>query len=386
MRRGQGKIDEFVFVLLAGLIMIIAMLLIWGTPSEEGKENISENMTGVFVIGARIQDVPRHIRIGDFSVSYEVGSETIAEKRNVEVRSGIWEDKHETISGEILKDMVLVTDGFITIQVSDTNSEGNLIVKINNQVVFDQKVDPGKVNIPVEKTYLADYNVIDISTSKPGWKFWVTSFYKMDKIEFGINYFGNVEKHEIFTVHESELQNFKSGIVTFFVEDVSGTGDLNIEINGYSIFKGRPIRRFSRAFELFDVGLVKGTNSIKFSTEQGTSYNIDDAELTIVHEEMGQKTRTISFYVSSSDYNGLKTKMGEIEFYILDSNYLGSLLVTITDAQGHKQPAKVIASYSAGELKIVYFDSSDVRVGTNKVTFEASGEGSFILSDVKINI
>jgi len=386
MRKGQAKIDEFAFVLLAGLIMIIAMLLIWGVPSEEGKENISENITGVFVIGARIQDVPRHIRIGDFSVSYEVGSETLAEKRNMEVRKGIWEDKHETLSSEILKDMGLVTDGFITIQVLDTNSEGNLIVKINNQVVHDQKAGPGKVDIMIEKSLLKDYNVIDISTSSPGWKFWVTSFYKIDKVVFGINYFGNVEKHETFTVYESELQNFKSGVITFFVEDVSGTGDLNIEINGYTVFKGRPIRRFSKAFELFDVGLVKGKNTIVFSTEEGTSYNIDDAELTIVHEEVGQKSRTVSFYVSSSDYNQLKSERGEIEFYILDTNYLGSLLVTITDARGYKNPARTIAEYSVGELKTVYFDSDDVRVGTNKVTFEASGEGSFVLSYVKINV
>jgi hypothetical protein len=386
VRKGQGKIDEFAFVLLAGLIMIIVMLLIWGVPSEEVEENITEDITGLFVIGARVQDVPRHIRIGDFSVSYQVGSETISEKRGVEVRRGILANEHESMSGEIKKDMELITDGFIVIQVFDTNSEGNLVVKINDEVVYNEKTGSGKINIPVEKSLLRDYNVIDISTSGPGLKFWVTSFYQIDKVEFGINFFGDVEKHETFVVYEEELQNFKSGLVTFHVDGTEGDGDLIIEINDYQVFKGRPITRFSRPFELFDVGLVKGTNTITFSTEQETSYQIDDAEIIITHEEMGQKSRTVSFYVSSSDYNQLKRESGKIEFYILDSNYLGSLLVTITDSRGYKQPTQAISSYSIGELKRVNFDSDDLRIGTNKVAFEASGEGTFVLSNVKIDI
>jgi len=386
MNRRKGAIDEFAFVLLAGLIMIIVMLLIWSVPSETGKDNISENVTGLFVIGARPQDVPRHIRIGDFSVSYQVGSEVLSEKRNIEVRKGVWEEKHESISGEILKDMDLVTEGFIIIQILDTNSEGNLVVKINDQTIFDQKTSSGKIEIPVEKLLLLDYNVIDISTTGPGWKFWTSSFYKIDKIEFGINFFGDLKKEEAFTVYEDELQNFKSGIVTFYVEDVEGDGDLTIEINGYQIFKGKPISRFSKPFGQFDVGLVKGTNTITFSTEEGTSYNIDDAEIIITHEEMGQKTRTVKFYVSNSDYNQLKSSRGEIKFYILDSNRLGSLLVTIIDSRGRKNPTRTISSYSIGQLRTVYFDSDDVEVGNNKVTFEASGEGTFVLSNVKISI
>lgn len=384
MKRQKGAIDEFAFVLVAGLIMIVVMLLIWSVPSEVG-ENITENVTEIFVIGAQFQDVPRHIRIGDFSVSYQVGSEALSERRNIEIRKGVWEDKHENMGGEISKDMDLVTGGFILIQVLDTNSEGNLVIKINEQIVFDQKTTPGKIEIPVEKSFLVNYNIIEMSTTGPGWKFWTSSYYIIDKIEFSVNFFGNLERQEAFTVYENELENFKSGLVSFYVDGVEGGGDLIIEINGYQIFKGRPTTSFSKSFGLFDVGLVKGVNTITFSTEQGTSYDIDDVNIVITHEEMGQKTRTKSFYVSSSDYKRLKTRDGEIKFYILDSNYLGSLSITITDSRGKKNPIRTISSYSVGDLRTVYFDSDDVEVGTNKATFEASGEGSFVLGNLKIN-
>jgi hypothetical protein len=244
----------------------------------------------------------------------------------------------------------------------------------------------GEVNVPIDKSYLKSYNIIEISTSSPGWKFWSSSFYYMDRLKFGINYFGNQEKHESFTVYENELQNFKRGEVNLYVGNAEGDGDLIIDINGHRVYKGRIMGQLIQPFQIFDVGLVRGVNTISFFTERGANYNIEDAELIITHTETGQKTRSVSFNIDSSKYQKLKTKKGTIEFYILDSNYLGSLLVTITDSAGVRHPTQTIQSYSIGQLQNILFDSTYVRVGKNTVTFEASGEGSFVLSNFKVNV
>jgi hypothetical protein len=385
MKRVKG-IDEFAFLLAAGSIMIVLMLLLWGEPSDNGENNITENVTNIFTIGAQLQDVPRNIRIGDVSVSYQVGSEVLTRRTNLEIRKGLLEDEHENMGAEIIRDMNLITDGFITLQVLDTNSEGNLVIEFNDQVIFEEKTEEGKIDIPIQKSLLKEYNVIGISTTGSGWKFWSNSYYVLDKVEFGINYFGRLEQEEVFTVYEKELENFQSGLVSFYVEDAQGGGDLIIEINGYEILRTTPSGTVNEAFELFDVGLVKGTNTITFSTEQGSSYILDNVNIVIIHEEMGQKTRSASFYVSSSDYNKLKRTDGEIEFYILDSNKLGSLSIIIEDSQGRDNPLRTISSYSIGELRSINFDSEDVEKGTNKVIFEASGEGTFVLGNLRIKI
>ena len=379
----KGAIDEFAFVLLAGLIMIIVMLLIWGIPSEV-TENVTENVSGVFVVGARPQDVPRNIRIGDFSVSYAIGSKILNEEKNIEVKKGMFVDKYYKTSVRIEQDMDSVTGAFIILDVLDTNSEGNLIVKVNGKVVFDQKVQSGEVNVPVDKSYLEFYNTIEISTSSPGWKFWAVSFYYMDRLKFGINFFGNLEKQESFIVYENELQNFKRGEVSLYIDSTEGDGNLIIDVNGHTIYKGKNLGQLIQPFQIFDVGLVRGTNTITFSAEKGASYKIDDAEIIITHTETGQKTRSVSFEIDNSEYQRLKTKKGTIEFYILDSNKLGSLLITITDAGGIRHPPQIIQSYSIGQLQKIQFDSSYVKIGKNTVTFEASGEGSFVLSNVRI--
>jgi len=384
--KAQGKIDEFAFVLLAGLVMIIVMLLIWGIPSEETGQNITEgNITAPFVVGSQPQDVPRTIRIGDFSVSYAAGSKIINEQNNVKIEKGMFNNKYHKYSVAIDEDMDSVTGGYVIIYVLDTNSLGDLVLKVNNNVVYSQKIEAGEINIPIDKTYLLSYNIIEISTTGPGWQFWTSSFYYMDKIKFGINYYGNLQKQETFTLYDNELQNFKSGSVNFYVMSTEGTGNLMIDINGHNIYKGQASGDVSKSFSIFDVGLIRGQNTITFSTEKGSAYDIDDAAIVITHTETGQKTRYVSFDVDSSAYQRLKTKKGTIKFYIIDSNNLGSLLVTIRDSTGTKHPTTTIQSYSIGQLQTITFDSSYVKVGKNTAIFEAAGDGSFVLSNLQIS-
>ena len=372
--------DEFIFVLLAGLLMIGIMLIAWGVPPE-GEGNVTDGVTKIenpFSIGSFPKDVARQISFGDFTVSYAVGSDVLETKRDVEVTSkAIF-----SMSGEIGHDLSMVTGGFLTLYVRETNSEGNLVVKVNDQEIFNQKVNVGKVEMPIGKDVLKDYNIVEISCSHSLWKFWSKTIYKFDKVEFGVNFYGNLEKSEMFQVYPEELRNFRSGEVSFELKDYSGAGDLTITINNHRIFKSQPSLDFHQSFDQYEVGLTSGTNSISFTADAGASYEIEDAVLSIIRKESATKSRSFDFTVSSSYYDDdLK---GEISFYISDTNYLGNLLVTITDAAGHKHPTEAIQSYSIGQVKTIGFDKDYVGLGSNTVTFEASGDGSFVISNVEI--
>ena len=365
--KGAGKIDEFAFVLIAGLIIIVIMLLMWGVPtetqiptvspssqsltikkggsdsffldinvtsnlvtlkakgiisdwikfsnndfesaglskvkvtvkvpygteerdypvtievesSEGGKATVSLIVTVIKDVDSGVKETSRSHPIGDFTVTYASGEEIIKSKTDAEINK----NKKIIMSGTIEKDMNLVTDGFIIIDVFYTNNEGNLIVKLNNQVIFDQKVMPGRLKIPIDKDMLSDYNPIEISTSVPGWKFWVDSIYKFDKIDFGINVFGNLEKKENFTVSRDEIINFKEGMVEFYVEKVEGDGYLTVKINDRKVYEGKTIGHVTSKFEYVDVGLVSGDNTISFSTEVGTTYNVESGKVTIIFKE-----------------------------------------------------------------------------------------------------
>lgn len=368
--KGQGKIDEFVFVLMAGLIIIIIMLFAWGVPSstqiptvspdsislsikkgshesilleinvsstnvdlipkgtiaswiefsdngfeseglsnvevtfrvpygtderkyygtivvesaEGGEVNIPVTITVTDISVTEPTELSRTIYIGDFSVSYAEGTDIVLTERNIEVRKGISENRKTTMSASITRNMDMITGGSIIIYLEYTNYEGNLIVKFNNQVLYDQKVYPGEIVIPIEESLIRSYNTIEISTSSPGWKFWTSSIYRIDKFEFNIDYYGNVEKEEMFNVYRNELLKFKQGRIEFYVNSYEGDGKLIVKINDYVVHEERRRGPFQLIFYDVDVGLIKGVNTISFETEPGTIYDVENVRIILIHE------------------------------------------------------------------------------------------------------
>ena len=368
--------DEFIFVLLAGLIFIGVLIVVWGVPGEEGVNGNQTIISEPFSIGMFPKDVARQVSIGDFKVSYAVGSGVLEAKRDVSVSS----KEKFSMSGAIDQDMSVVTGGFLNVYVRETNQQGNLIVKVNGKEVFNQRVTAGKIEIPLQKEDLTDYNIIEVSASGAGWKFWVTPYYKIDRVEFGASFYGNLAKTEEFQVYPDELNNFRSAEVSFKLKDYSGDGDMIISINSRRIFSGQPNLDFHQSFIQYDVGLTRGLSSISFSAESGASYDIGDAVVSIIREESATKSKSFGFTVGNSWNDNLD---GTISFYISDTDYKGNLMVTITDTAGNKHPAEVFQSYSIGQTKKIDINKDYVDRGNNTVTFEATA-GNFVLSNVEI--
>lgn len=126
--------------------------------------------------------------------------------------------------------------------------------------------------------------MIEVSTSSPGWKFWTSSIYKIDKIDFVVNIFGNVEKKETFEVSRDEITNFKEGRVEFYVESYDGEGILTVKINDNKVFEDKRRGQVTFNFNFADVDLITGQNTISFSTEVGTTYSIQSAKIIIVQK------------------------------------------------------------------------------------------------------
>ena len=388
MKKGQAKVDEFLWVFFAGMLAIVIMLFFWGTPSPE-ENKTAENITqarDIFTIGTYEEVVPRVIRVGDFSVSYTAGSQTLETKKYIEVKKGLFDYKKFSFSAEIGENFDNIIDGWVNLYVL-SSGQGRLIVKVNGQVVYSEKTSPGKVTINVDKNILKNYNVIEISSGMPGLQFWSTSVYEIEKAEFGVNIYGNLKKHYDFILYGSELKNFAGGKVKFNVEEREGSGNLIIQINGRDVFRGIPSGSFEQDFEVFDVGLINGVNSIDFFTERDTSYKLDDVQIVISYKESASKSRMFSFRITDSDMKKLEAgKKGRISFLLLDSDFSGNLAVKTIDAEGKEHQLDYIQSYAIGKTLSVYFGPNDVKVGTNYVQFSVVGTGRFTLSNLEVII
>ncbi len=385
----EKKIDEFVFVLITGLLMIIAMLYTWGveesgTTDTENGENVS--ISGLFSISGQAQDGSRNIQLGDFTVSYTSGKKILGERSNAVITKGLLEDKSIKISGNTDGSLSLVTDGYIIVDVLDTNSEGPLVVKVNNHEVYNQLAPVGRVTIEVDSDYIDEYNVLEISTAYTGWMFWKSSYYRLDNVQFGLDLFGVAEKRETFSVLEGEVINFKDAWIDGYVQDRGGDGNLMVKINGYEIYKARPLGNIKIGFDKLDVGLIRGLNTVSFSAERDTTYTVKYAGITLVHEEPVQTSKIITFKMDDFDVQNLEAgRTGEIKFRVRDLNYKGSLELKIKDALGvdHKLD---IPSYAKDEESVVEFVAGDVDEGTNRLIFEATQDGWFAISNVEVDV
>lgn len=359
----KGQIDEFVFVLFAGLILIAILLVTWSSEAAiqitvlpESKyltiargsslsfpifmngsaKNVTLSGSGnianwisfdrasldvskqatviatvtvpaqtsfgthsgdIFVqtlgfekrisivvnVSARtVSSESRSINFGDFTVFYASGPETIAEKENLRTERGYFTDSPASFAAIVPQERLsMVTDGYIDIIVDQTNGLGNLIIEVNGNETFNQKVGVGETIIPLSKEQITRSNSVVLMASTPGLVFWSSSVYEIGSAKFAVNYNGTAFKDLDFMLDSLELVNFKSGRLSFFVKNSGETEhNLIISINGQTIFEGIPSSYFSKTFGS-EVNLNAISNTISFSTDPDTFYELEDVTLSI---------------------------------------------------------------------------------------------------------
>jgi len=278
LTKGQGKIDEFAFVLLAGLILIIVMIVAFNTPQTGNETNNTTSTETNF----SANDIPRFINLGDFTVSYSLGSDVVAQKKNIEVSNGWGGTSRVNLVGVVEGDKLAITNsGYIEIIVDDTSDAGNLIVTFNGQEVFNQKVGPGRVYIQLTKDQIKDSNVVTISSGGPGWKFWQTSVYKISSAKFGINFQGTSFKTFQFSLTSDDVSKFRFGRLSFRVVTSTTPSSMLITINNQRFFRDISPSAFIRDFGP-EIPLNPNVNNITFSLDKASSYELADVTLTIV--------------------------------------------------------------------------------------------------------
>jgi len=226
----------------------------------------------------------RSINLGDFTVSYAVGEETIAEKNDLNIERGYFTDLPSSFAAVLSEEKVsMVTDGYIQIIVDQTNGLGNLIVEINGNETYNNKAGVGEVIVPLSKIQISKSNSVVLRAGTPGWSFWSSSTYTIGSVKFVVNCNGTIFKDIDFVLSSSDVVNFKSGKLSFLVNkyDENKLNDLIVKINDQTFFEGVPtLVYFTKAFGN-DVNLNTGENTISFSVEPDTYYQLKDVTLTI---------------------------------------------------------------------------------------------------------
>lgn len=233
-----------------------------------------------------ISTVPNTVRLGDFTVSYVTGSNVVAEKDDVEVIKGYFNDQSVSFTGTVPDDkMGILTDGFLQIFVETSNSVGNLFVEFNGERLYANTISAGEIDIPLNSSVIHKYNSIVVHADNPGFAFWQSTDYKIKFIKFGINFNGVSSYQKAFNLTDSDLKNFDHGTLSFQVKnyDPNALGPMLIQINGAVFYNDVPtLTSFSKSFAT-EIPLYSGENTISFSVPQQAFYQLGSVTLTIYH-------------------------------------------------------------------------------------------------------
>lgn len=228
---------------------------------------------------------------GDFPVSYALGTDVLAEKNDFEVSRGYFSDYAVNLVPDSIPDQQfsIVTGGFISIVVDDTNGVGNLIVDFNGQEVYNQRPGPTEILIPIDKSQIRQANTVTIRADIPGWMFWMSTVYKIRSAKFGISFQGIFSVDKIFDLSENEVNNLEYVQLSFFARNqVSDARNLIVKLNDITVFDDVPTlypHKFIKVLEPSTVNLNVGANMISFSTEPSGDYSLEDVTLTVVYTD-----------------------------------------------------------------------------------------------------
>jgi hypothetical protein len=239
----------------------------------------------VNVSSQTISGESRSINLGDFTVSYATGPETVAEKDNLRIERGYFTDLPSSFAAILSEEnLPMVIGGHIEIVIDQTNGLGNLIVEVNGNETHNQKAGVGEIAIDLTKDQIKKSNSVVLRAGTPGLTFWSSSVYDIGSVKFIAEYNGTTFEDINFVLDNTEVVNFQSGRLSFVVEkyDVNKLNNLMIKINDQTFFDGIPtLVYFTKSFGN-EINLNMGVNTISFSVEPDTFYELKDVTLTII--------------------------------------------------------------------------------------------------------
>ncbi|NOZ81373.1 MAG: hypothetical protein GXP63_06915, partial [DPANN group archaeon] len=157
-------------------------------------------------------------------------------------------------------------------------SQGDLIIKLNGEQIYDGKIssfNPDPFLLPPD--LIKEDNLLEFEVSSVGWRFWSTNTYTIEnmKVVAQITDTSRQESRNVFVVRDMEYFNLDSALLKFTPAcNRLSVGQLQITLNGHELFDGIPDCGIPNTKEFSPALLNRGENKVIFKTAKG-SYLID---------------------------------------------------------------------------------------------------------------
>ncbi len=366
--------DDFLVFLAAGMFVVVAMLFVFSgiqftdstsVPGGEFREFINTSDI-IGIVGPVGVDTVKLIDIGMINISYIKDTRTTGLGPK-DIYSGL-------LFGSSLSRYTLPEADSLDIvfTVDKTNNYAPMQVKVNDEVVAEERFMEGEHRISVDKSLLSPVNTVEISAFSSSWRIWAPAMYRLSEIKFIVRSFSQKSNEFAFSI-EKEYDTFKAGKIDLALDENIGT--FVAEINGKAVYSDIVNNYQSLSFDK----TALGKNNVLLLKAGLNSKFLGRAALKINYIAVRENILSFPFNVTESDYNRFAT--GLVEFKVVSVSRKGGINVRI-----EKDTLPLLNEYdSVAEKTYTYtLRKNNVRPGVNNLIIKSVDNAVFSVKSVQV--
>jgi len=365
--KGQARIDEFAFVLLAGLVLIIVMMVAWTTTVTE--------VLDVYPPSISLKLKPGDSETLELSLNGTATNVTISTTGDIRTWLSFDKQNFDVSGSEVVTVFVTVPTVAVekiyrgSIQIFFTGGNKSIPVTIN--------VTKTPVQDLWKNFYFGDFSV----------SYSVGQEVLASKSSFEVSK-GYFSEYSASLTHESLSQEkfeiVTGGFINILVDETNNAGNLIVEFNGEEVYN-KNTKPGEVLIEL-NASQIKKSNTVTIKAGlpgwkfwMNTVYKISSAKFGIFYYGVSEKS--FNFELGDKEVDNFKYALFVAR--VKDSNPTKDLIVKVNDKEIFKANRKatdyIQKVLNPGEIKLVK--------GTNLISFSTEPpDGFYNLADVALTV
>ena len=291
------------------------------------------------------------------------------------ISRGLFSENSQTLTFPV-EDVSNIKDA--TLFFSTKEPSGKLEIKLNNNIIFFDKIKPDEIKlISMPINYLQRNNVITLKASFPGLLFWKTNSFTLGNLGVKETFeLINPREERVFSVSQIEKSNMERAFLSYSLYCNSLEGDntkLKIYVNKNQLFSSLvSCGTVASSMEIPSNYFITGSNKLIFVIEEG-DFTINNIK---IKTELREKAfPTYHFNLDSDNYNNI---ISEKRSVLLSFNFANTQQKTASIIVNNQQfelstaessySKDISKSVNSGDNVIKIVPSNAFTINTLKVT------------------
>lgn len=365
--------DEFLVFLAAGLLVLIALLVVFNvsalisTPVAALPVTKEESLAGSMPVGPADVNASR-------SYNFSLNASHVKDSRTYQL--GTRDVYNGLFFGSNILRYTVDAPGIESMEIGfsviSSNHYAPLLITVNGAPVAERLFALGEHRLPVNGSLLKESTVIDLSTHSSGWRIWAPSLYTLDDLRFIVRQFSLNDAEFRFSLGD-EIATLQSAKLDLVLDE--NIGALAVSLNT-RVAHNSSLR--NQQSITLDKALLRKENVLSFSAAQNSRF-LGRGHLTVYYTTRNDSVAQSEFTIAFSRYAA--SERGRVLFNVVNVKSAGGMQVEIA--------ADNVTLFSTVEKLqeqqyIFYVTRDHVRSGRNVLTVRSLANASFSIRDVTV--